>query len=130
MSKKLIYIFVILVAGLFIMSSCSLQQDAVGVPARQLDRGGVDIAPNKETVTYQSILNVLNSCRYYQGTLGRDQSCNDVCNNPKVWNQGESSGTCINAEFSENDNSSYSKTIVRCNFKEEGRDIRCVCCSP
>ena len=39
MSKKLIYIFVILVAGLFIISAC---EQAVGVRARQLDRGGAD----------------------------------------------------------------------------------------
>ena len=37
MNKKLIYIFAVLVAGLFVISAC---QEAVGVPARQLERGG------------------------------------------------------------------------------------------
>src|SRR3989344_8334863 len=37
MNKKLIYIFAVLVAGLFVISAC---QEAVGERARNLDRGG------------------------------------------------------------------------------------------
>ena len=45
MNKKLIYIFAVLVAGLFVISAC---QEAVGVRARNLDRGGADVpVPNQ-----------------------------------------------------------------------------------
>ena len=38
LNKKLVYLFAVLVAGLFVISSCS-QQEAVGVRARNLDLG-------------------------------------------------------------------------------------------
>ena len=52
MNKKLIYIFIVLALGSFIISACSIiEQDAVGVRARQLDRGGVDIPYNVTNYT-------------------------------------------------------------------------------
>jgi hypothetical protein len=81
-------------------------------------------------LTKQDVLNVLNSCKYYGGTLAQGQDCNAVCANPSVWGQSGSSGTCITGEFRFNDNSPYSKSLVRCEFKETGRQLTCVCCTP
>jgi hypothetical protein len=78
--------------------------------------------------TTQTILGVLNKCRYYSGTLGFNQDCNAICNNPKLWGQGEPAGTCVNSEFAYNDDSAYSRTLVRCNFAQIGRKVTCVCC--
>ena len=78
--------------------------------------------------TTQTILGVLNTCRYYGGTLGTNQTCNAICNKPSLWGQGGPAGTCVNSEFAYNDNSTYSRTLVRCNFAELGRKVTCVCC--
>ena len=52
MNKKLNYIFIVLALGSFIISACNIiEQDAVGVRARQLDRGGVDIPYNVTNYT-------------------------------------------------------------------------------
>jgi hypothetical protein len=77
----------------------------------------------------QNVLDMLNKCKNYGGTLGTNQSCNDICANPKLWGQSGPSGTCILAQFKSTD-PYYSGELVKCDFKEKGREINCICCSP
>ena len=44
MNKKLIYVFAVLVAGLFVVSACSslIQQEEVGARIRRAETGGID----------------------------------------------------------------------------------------
>lgn len=93
----------------------------------------VTVSPDYgDDTSVQSVLDVLNSCRYYGGpSLEEGQSCNDICADPSLWHHPtDPAGTCIMAEFTYKDPSAYAGEIVRCSFSQEGRYVKCVCCTP
>lgn len=96
----------------------------------QADRIKSEIEENIDKNSIKKeILDMFNSCSYFGGTLEEGLTCNDICKNPRIWGQNAITGqTCILAEFSSMDNSSFSKNIVRCGFQQDGRSITCVCC--
>jgi len=76
-------------------------------------------ATQKETI----IATLLNRAAYRSDDgVGSNESCDEYCQS-----FGE---TCLFSQFRVNDNSAYNSELVRCSFKESGRQTNCVCVSP
>jgi hypothetical protein len=77
-------------------------------------------ATSNQMLSNQDVINLLNKGAYRGGVgVGSTYSCNEYCSS-----FGE---TCILSQFRESDNSAYNSEVVRCEFKEQGRQTHCVC---
>ena len=119
---KLAIILAIAFLGLILISGCTTSSYCGDFVCNQNE--SFETCPNDcvESSTID-VAGFLNEATYRGGVdVGSTISCDEYC--------GSFGETCILGQFTEADESAYNSELVRCEFKELGRETNCVCTNP